>query len=651
VDDVQATFDLTVKNDEILAPTGLGQENVVTYYESDTDVTAGNPITNPESYMNPAGQNPMTLSVVVTTTDGCISRTYLTIKVVPQPTPNLTPDALEVCDETNPDSATLTEEFDLTLAESNILRNAANTVLAYYTTREAAELGVPGTEIPDPEHFESVSDTIYVRASLTGSQAGDATCAKVVALELIVHPMPATSIKPYAICQQPFTGTATFDLGNYRNEILGPGAVQTDYIVRYYRLDPGVTPPGIGNPSLPFTFTTTTRDIFVYAENIATGCNIVLPLTLSVEPQTIANPVNAADFRECDYDGDNDGFFEFDLTLANDDIIGTQGPLANYDVTYYESEVDALANVNAIPNPAAYTNTVAGGQVIWAMVRNNQYTYGCPAYISFALVVRELPEPLITSLDGHTSCVDFVDNTIISREIRLDSGIDAGTGHTYQWFRDGVALPGATFATYNAVETGTYTVVVTGPTGCVSEPSAGYDVTKSGPASLIGDGYVVSNAFSENQSITILTEGFGTYQYSMYPDGPWQNSNVFTDVATGYHTIYIQDITNNEGCDVVIIEDVSTIDYPKFFTPNGDGYNDHWNIIGLANFPSAQIFIFDRYGKLIKQLSPKSNPTEGEGWDGTFNGVPLPSDDYWFTVTFPEGNTVREFKSHFAMKR
>lgn len=645
----QAVFDLTVKNEEILAPTGLGQLNVVTYYESDALVAAGTPIANPEAYTNPRGENPKTLSVVVTTPEGCISQTYLTIKVLPQPTPNPAPDALELCDETNPGD--LSEEFDLTDAARNILRNATNTVLTYYIELADAELGIPGTEIPDPEHFESVSTTIYVRASLAGSEVGDSSCSQVVPLQLIVNPMPATSIAPYAICQQPFTGSATFDLGNYRNVILGPGAVQTDFIVRYYRLDPRVTAPGIGNPSLSFTFTTPTIDIWVSAENIATGCKIVLPLTLSVEPQTIVNPVNAADFVECDYDGDNDGFFEFDLTEANDDIIGTQGPLANYDVTYYLTEPDALAGTNAIPNPEAYTNVTANSQIIWAEVRNNQYAYGCPAYISFELVVTQLPEPVITSLDGHTSCVDFVDNTIVYHDIHLESGIAAGTGHAYQWFRDGVAIPGATLTTYNAVETGTYTVVVTGPTGCISEPSVGYDVTKSGPASFIGDGYIVSNAFSDNQSITILVEGFGDYQYSMYPNGPWQNSNVFTNVATGYHTIYIQDITNNEGCDVKVLENVSTIDYPKFFTPNNDGYNDYWNIIGLANFPSAQIFIFDRYGKLIKQLSPKSNPTEGEGWNGTFNGTALPSDDYWFTVTFPEGNTVREFKSHFSLKR
>ncbi|NGZ90843.1 T9SS type B sorting domain-containing protein, partial [Psychroflexus maritimus] len=93
---------------------------------------------------------------------------------------------------------------------------------------------------------------------------------------------------------------------------------------------------------------------------------------------------------------------------------------------------------------------------------------------------------------------------------------------------------------------------------------------------------------------------------------------------------------------------VSLIDYPKFFTPNEDGFNDSWNIIGLANQSNAKIYIFDRYGKLLKQLSPSS-----EGWDGTYNGKPMPSNDYWFKVEYtdPRTGNRKTFKSNFTLKR
>ena len=56
--------------------------------------------------------------------------------------------------------------------------------------------------------------------------------------------------------------------------------------------------------------------------------------------------------------------------------------------------------------------------------------------------------------------------------------------------------------------------------------------------------------------------------------------------------------------------------------------------------------IFDRYGKFLKQISPN-----GEGWNGIFNGYYMPADDYWFVIHYLENNTIKEFKSHFSLKR
>ena len=106
-------------------------------------------------------------------------------------------------------------------------------------------------------------------------------------------------------------------------------------------------------------------------------------------------------------------------------------------------------------------------------------------------------------------------------------------------------------------------------------------------------------------------------------------------------------VRDKNGCGLAITS-VTVIDYPKFFTPNGDGYNDTWNIAGINAQPNAQIFIFDRYGKLLKQISPT-----GDGWNGTFNGHNLPSADYWFTVKYIEPNSgdKKEYSAHFALKR
>ncbi|SNB05509.1 hypothetical protein JIP1600_1270008 [Flavobacterium psychrophilum] len=88
---------------------------------------------------------------------------------------------------------------------------------------------------------------------------------------------------------------------------------------------------------------------------------------------------------------------------------------------------------------------------------------------------------------------------------------------------------------------------------------------------------------------------------------------------------------------------IYVLDYPKFFTPNGDGINDTWIIQNIKIRPSATINIFDRFGKLLKQLDSNS-----AGWNGTYNGENLPSDDYWFVLTLLNNKTI---KNHFILKR
>jgi gliding motility-associated-like protein len=52
------------------------------------------------------------------------------------------------------------------------------------------------------------------------------------------------------------------------------------------------------------------------------------------------------------------------------------------------------------------------------------------------------------------------------------------------------------------------------------------------------------------------------------------------------------------------------------------------------------VYIYDRFGKLITGFLSGS-----EGWDGTFNGHPLPATDYWFVVVRQDGRIQRAFLS------
>lgn len=96
---------------------------------------------------------------------------------------------------------------------------------------------------------------------------------------------------------------------------------------------------------------------------------------------------------------------------------------------------------------------------------------------------------------------------------------------------------------------------------------------------------------------------------------------------------------------------VTVLGFPNYFTLNGDGKNDFWNIYYFDAQPNAKIYIYDRFGKLITELTPQS-----PGWDGTYNGKLMPSSDYWFLVEFKDYDEKGEmiwqtFKSHFSMLR
>jgi len=151
-----------------------------------------------------------------------------------------------------------------------------------------------------------------------------------------------------------------------------------------------------------------------------------------------------------------------------------------------------------------------------------------------------------------------------------------------------------------------------------------------------------NGAFSGNQTITVIAQSAGDYLYQLN-DNPFQQSNVFNNFSPGVYSITVIDVT---GCSEPIKEEVIIVDYPNFFTPNGDGFNDFWMISENGGIQNPLISIFDRYGKLLIQLNESSF-----GWDGTFNGVPLPATDYWFTIDFEENNVKKSFKSHFSLLR
>ncbi|WNM18967.1 T9SS type B sorting domain-containing protein [Flavobacterium capsici] len=384
-------------------------------------------------------------------------------------------------------------------------------------------------------------------------------------------------------------------------------------------------PNGTGTILNPGTVLNTSQTIYIFGQsNFNPSCSDESSFVVTIVPAPLANAVPVSSRTVCDEDGTNDGITSFNLTNLNSIVLGTQTG-SEFTINYYLSLSDALAQTNSVTSTTATT--------VYVRV-NNTLAPSCYDIKSFTIIVNKLPEP--TPRDGFV-CIDNETGTLLN-SYTMYSGL-SNAGHSFIWRNESGQIV-STYSAYTATAPGTYTLVATNnTTGCTSEVKQ-VVVQQSEPAEIT---YEVEDDFSSHQNIIVTATGVGgDYEYQL-DGGLFQDSNIFENVTSGLHTITVRD---KNGCGITTLEAI-VINYPKFFTPNGDGYNDTWNITDLSNQSTAIITIYDRYGKVLKQIKPS-----GQGWDGTYNGKLLFSDDYWFAVSYTDENLIpREFKAHFSMKR
>jgi gliding motility-associated-like protein len=340
------------------------------------------------------------------------------------------------------------------------------------------------------------------------------------------------------------------------------------------------------------------------------------------------------------------------FNLNDQDAQITDGA-AGVSVVYYTSLLDAQNEQNPIANPGAFVNT-SNPQTIWARAENDA-SLCTSEIVDFDLFVEPLPYTDLTN-EGGEICVDELTGEVLE-PFTVDGSVQTplpDTTYDYAWTLDGALVSLDPVITIN--QAGTYQVTITatyddgvGPiTSCPYTAEIIYEPV-SAP---VFEAVVVEDSFNTGGLYTVqitVVGGLGDVEYEFaLDDGPFQTSTTITGVTPGIHTIFGRIVGGD--CSISEVE-IGIIDYPRFFTPNNDGFHDTWNIIGIGVDPNlnAKIFIFDRYGKLLKQLSPTS-----PGWNGTFNGQPMPSSDYWFRVEFTEPDelrTQRTFTGHFTLKR
>jgi gliding motility-associated-like protein len=518
--------------------------------------------------------------------------------------------------------------FNLNTKTNEVLNGQTGITATYHLSQSDADLGI------NPQTSLNTNDRIiYVRL-----KNDTTTCYATTTFNLVVQPLPVVNNGiAFKQCDDNQDAVTSFNLTEINTLITSDTTVQFAYFASNADAQANV------NPILNITnFSTGGRTIWIRVTN-TNNCSRVVPVLLVVSATQISSTFHKT-LEECDEeinlnDPKNDGYDYFDFTTTTADILAPFPLSSDLTVTYYLNLSDALAEQNAITNTTNFRNTTRDSQTIYVRIDSNSNNdcVGLGPYLT--LKVNPLPKTNLGS--DFTLCLD-PDTGAGSQNINA-TPTNTGT-FSYNWTpaNPNVDSSGNQSPIFNLTQAGTYSVVVTDTnTSCINTDTITV-TTSSEPVSV--SAILISPLFSDSPTTiqAVAQGGFGVYEYSI--DGiNWQSSGTFSGLSHGNYVIYSRDL---DQCGITPSNNVHTVTYPHFFTPNGDGYNDTWRIDNLLDLYKAKIYIFDRYGKLVKEMSPN-----GAGWDGTYNGNLLPATDYWFKIEYTLNNVGYEFKSHFSLKR
>lgn len=439
----------------------------------------------------------------------------------------------------------------------------------------------------------------------------------------------------------------------------------TDVSVEFFELDdtPIINKVGYVNKEAAIT---SSHVLKVKVTNNTTGCSVFGQIELKVTPTTsgfnqLKNiykaEINASTDLTNYSEGSNDAAFNLDEKI--DKVISNSSGVFNrseYQFKYYLTSEDAAKETNEITAP--YTaNRYGNNTKIYLRISKGNT---CEGIAEFSLFVNKLPEPL-NVINPNIICLNFPDNSPVleTKSIVSETG---NSIDSYKWYLNSVEIPNETNSSLTINKGGDYKVIINRfyenePGNEDNIETTGYktfSVLESSIAENISIKYIDNQDEGFNNSITINVEGLGDYEYALnnnslteFKKGDTNLSYTFTNVPTGLNKIYIRD--RNE-CGIVNTNEISFIYFQRHFTPNGDGVNDTWNISGIDNnfYTDVDLQIFDRFGKVLKIIDLKTE----NGWNGTYNGKLLPTNDYWYNAVLKDVNgNIRKQTGHFSLLR
>ncbi len=622
----------------------------LTYYLSQEDAeNDDNEITNTSTY--PITEDTEIFVKVLNARTGCFNIESFNVDFGGV-TASQVPDQ-ELCDVFPFDD---TESFDLTENEDDLLgmQDPTEVTVTYYTSLAAAEAGVPGTEIQNPEDYDNVTpntDEIFIRVEDNAIAGCYAT--PIISFNLTVTPLDVpTTVAGLQSCDSfPFDGNGSFDLTDNESLILD-NRQASNFTFSYYTSETDAI--ANSNEINPDYEGADGQTIFVLLTD-NDGCAELYSFGLTVDPVPVTVSVDG--LEQCDtfpFDGQAD----FDLS-ENEGVILNGRQATDFTFNYYTSEADALANNGEIA--ANYPGT--DGETIFVLLTDSD---GCVEVYSFSLTVDDVPATV--TLDAIEECDTFPFDLTTDFDLSVNDDLvldgRSAADFTIAYFptrQDALDGTNEISADYEGADMEEIFVLLTETaTGCAEVYSFNL-ITLGAPP--IGTAPELVNECEDvtfgNRLIFDLTRqddailgGLSSTNFSVgYYNSEVDAFNDVNQLPSSYEAseegevVFARLTDRDTGCanvsqfNIVILDCEVVI--PEGFTPNGDTFNETFKIQNIEQFDNFSLKVFNRYGTLVYETNaqnyeefagiPNSGPGAGDGL--------LPVGTYFYTMEFNDGET------------
>lgn len=481
--------------------------------------------------------------------------------------------------------------FDFGTLSAPILNGNTNYVISYHKNMNDALTGAAPILYPELINFASTYFYSIHYQDPTNPTNPLNSCRQIGEFKFIDKSVKPTDVS-ISSCNNNNEGVAIFDLTS-ANVYSDPTAQK-----KYY---PTVADLNAGTNEIlnPGTYQSAAGIVYVKV-TAASGCSGIGKITLSFK---VAMTAVDANLETCFLE-ENTSLGTFNLTIPTVSLLTVASK------KFYPTLTDALNGTNEINTPAAYTCPTG---FVFAKVFNSA---GCFAISKMTLKVT--PPKFSDLLKDKVICMETTTN------------LDAGPGFSsYTW------STGETSSSISNVGVGEYWVKL----------KSGNCTTKQIVKIFPAETPVITSVEIGNHEVKVFVEGgVAPYQYSM-DKVVWQDSNVFNNLSRGVFTIYVKDSRN---CEPISIE-VTVPNIINIITANSDGRNDVVDYSALRSKDNLQFVVFDKYGSKIFT----ADKFTGYKWDGTIFGKKLPTDTYWFSLTWNEndkGKTPFKYSGWILLK-